>query len=98
MKKVFTIKTGLDRKHLVKEGVDINALGSLPPVQWSKYKHGAQIIAGFHTYGMDDQGNLGAVSKIENKGELKGSTITGPVAKEAAELWSKVASNAGSVF
>jgi ribosomal protein L14 len=29
---------------------------------------------------------------------MKGSTITGPVAKEAAELWSKVASNAGSVF
>ena len=31
------------------------------------------------------------------KGELKGSAITGPVAKECADLWPKVAANAGSV-
>ena len=30
------------------------------------------------------------------KGELKGSAITGPVAKECADLWPKVAANAGS--
>lgn len=40
--------------------------------------------------------NAGVIAN--NKGEMKGSTITGPVAKEAAELWPKVASNAGSVF
>jgi len=31
------------------------------------------------------------------KGEMKGSQITGPVAKECADIWPKVASNAGSV-
>ena len=32
------------------------------------------------------------------KGELKGSGITGPVAKESAELWPKIASTAGSII
>ncbi|KAB0387945.1 hypothetical protein FD755_002901 [Muntiacus reevesi] len=32
---------------------------------------------------------------VNNKGEMKGSAITGPVAK--AELWSTTASNAGSI-
>ena len=32
------------------------------------------------------------------KGEMKGSQITGPVAKEAADLWPKIASAAGSVI
>eukprot|EP01111_Echinosteliopsis_oligospora_P008196 TRINITY_DN23708_c0_g1_i1.p1 TRINITY_DN23708_c0_g1~~TRINITY_DN23708_c0_g1_i1.p1 ORF type:complete len:141 (-),score=33.81 TRINITY_DN23708_c0_g1_i1:82-504(-) len=31
------------------------------------------------------------------KGEMKGSTITGPVAKECADLWPRVASAAGTV-
>ena len=35
---------------------------------------------------------------INDKGELKGSAITGPVAKECAELWPKVASVAPAVF
>lgn len=34
---------------------------------------------------------------VNNKGEMKGSSITGPVAKECAELWPRVASNASSV-
>ena len=29
---------------------------------------------------------------------MKGSAITGPVAKECAELWPKIASKASSVF
>jgi large subunit ribosomal protein L23e len=32
------------------------------------------------------------------KGDMKGSQITGPVAKEAADLWPKIASAAGSVI
>jgi len=32
------------------------------------------------------------------KGEMKGSAITGPVAKEAADLWPRVASAAGSIL
>merc|ERR1712221_14635 len=30
------------------------------------------------------------------KGEMKGSAITGPVAKECADLWPRIASNASS--
>jgi len=29
---------------------------------------------------------------------MKGSAITGPVGKEAADLWPKIASNSGSVL
>ena len=31
------------------------------------------------------------------KGEMKGSAVTGPVAKECAELWPRIASNSGSI-
>ncbi|XP_075388907.1 large ribosomal subunit protein uL14-like [Tenrec ecaudatus] len=34
---------------------------------------------------------------VKNKGEMKGSAITGPVAKECADLWPRIASNAGSI-
>ena len=39
--------------------------------------------------------NAGVI--VNPKGEMKGSGITGPVAKEAAELWPKIASNAGTI-
>jgi large subunit ribosomal protein L23e len=39
--------------------------------------------------------NAGVI--VNNKGEMKGSAITGPVAKECAELWPKIASNASSI-
>jgi large subunit ribosomal protein L23e len=34
---------------------------------------------------------------INPKGEMKGSAITGPVAKECADLWPKIASASGTV-
>ena len=34
---------------------------------------------------------------VNPKGEMKGSGITGPVAKECADLWPKIASNASSI-
>merc|ERR1711970_888896 len=34
---------------------------------------------------------------INNKGEMKGSGITGPVAKEAADLYPRISGNAGSI-
>jgi large subunit ribosomal protein L23e len=34
---------------------------------------------------------------ISNKGEMKGSTILGPIAKECADLWPKLAAAAESV-
>jgi large subunit ribosomal protein L23e len=39
--------------------------------------------------------NAGVI--VNPKGEMKGSGVTGPVAKEAADLWPRVASNAGTV-
>ncbi|EFB16499.1 hypothetical protein PANDA_013434, partial [Ailuropoda melanoleuca] len=33
---------------------------------------------------------------VNNKGEMKGSAVTGSVAKEGADLWPRTASNAGS--
>jgi large subunit ribosomal protein L23e len=39
--------------------------------------------------------NAGVI--INPKGEMKGSAITGPVAKECAELWPKIAGHASSI-
>merc|ERR1712110_1252379 len=39
--------------------------------------------------------NAGVI--VNNKGEMKGQNVTGPVAKECAELWPKIASRAGSI-
>lgn len=39
--------------------------------------------------------NAGVI--VNAKGEMKGSAITGPVAKECADLWPKIASAAGTV-
>ncbi|KAJ1406115.1 ribosomal protein L14 domain-containing protein [Ochromonadaceae sp. CCMP2298] len=40
--------------------------------------------------------NAGVI--VNNKGEMKGSAVTGPTAKEAADLWPRVASNSGSIL
>jgi len=40
--------------------------------------------------------NAGVI--VNNKGEMKGSAVTGPIAKECADLWPRVASAAGSVM
>merc|ERR1712194_355095 len=40
--------------------------------------------------------NAGVI--VNPKGELKGSAITGPVAKECADLWPRIASAAGSII
>ncbi|EOD48499.1 putative 60s ribosomal protein l23 protein [Neofusicoccum parvum UCRNP2] len=42
--------------------------------------------------------NAGVVQIVNPKGEMKGSAITGPVGKEAAELWPRIASNSGVVM
>lgn len=39
--------------------------------------------------------NAGVI--VNPKGEMKGSAITGPVAKECADLWPRIASNSGVV-
>jgi large subunit ribosomal protein L23e len=35
---------------------------------------------------------------VNEKGELKGSAITGPVAKECADIWPRIASHAGTII
>jgi len=40
--------------------------------------------------------NAGVI--VNDKGEMKGSTITGPVAKECADAWPRIASAAPSVI
>lgn len=39
--------------------------------------------------------NAGVI--VNNKGEMKGSAVSGPVAKECADLWPRIASNSGSI-
>ena len=39
--------------------------------------------------------NAGVI--VNPKGEMKGSAVTGPVAKECAELWPRIAANSGSI-
>ena len=40
--------------------------------------------------------NAGVI--VNNKGEMKGSAVSGPVAKECADLWPRIASNSGSIL
>merc|ERR1712177_100251 len=40
--------------------------------------------------------NAGVI--VNEKGEMKGSAVTGPVAKECAEFWPKIASACGTIF
>mgnify|MGYP001246916767 FL=1 len=50
------------------------------------YLHGVRLIA------IDNAGVI-----VNPKGDMKGSGITGPVAKECSDLWPKIAGNAGSI-
>ncbi|TPX66743.1 hypothetical protein SpCBS45565_g04285 [Spizellomyces sp. 'palustris'] len=47
---------------------------------------------GIYLYFEDNAGVI-----VNPKGEMKGSAITGPVGKECADLWPKIASSSGTV-
>jgi large subunit ribosomal protein L23e len=47
---------------------------------------------GYFIYFEDNAGVI-----VTGKGELKGSAITGPIAKECAELWPRIAAASGSI-
>ena len=47
---------------------------------------------GYFLYFEDNAGVI-----VNPKGEMKGSAITGPVAKECSELWPRIAAHAGSI-
>jgi large subunit ribosomal protein L23e len=49
-------------------------------------------LDGVYLYFEDNAGVI-----VNPKGEMKGSAINGPVGKECAELWPRIASNAGTV-
>jgi large subunit ribosomal protein L23e len=59
--------------------------------RYSKY-WGMLMIDGVFLYFEDNAGVI-----VNPKGEMKGSAINGPVGKECAELWPRIASNAGTV-
>ena len=48
--------------------------------------------SGVYIYFEDNAGVI-----VNPKGDMKGSGITGPVAKECSDLWPKIAGNAGSI-
>ena len=39
--------------------------------------------------------NAGVI--VNPKGEMKGSAVTGPIGKECADLWPRIASNSGTI-
>ena len=68
----------------------------------SKIVHPAVIVRqrkawkrkdGVYIYFEDSAGVI-----VNNKGEMKGSAITGPVAKECADLWPRIAAAASSII
>jgi large subunit ribosomal protein L23e len=61
------------------------------------FEDNAGVVSGRSQHICEDW--IGWPAQIVNpKGEMKGSAITGPVAKEAAELWPRIASNSGVVM
>ena len=48
---------------------------------------------GIYIYFEDNAGVI-----VNPKGEMKGSAVTGPVAKECADLWPKIASSCGAIL
>ena len=47
---------------------------------------------GYHLYFEDNAGVI-----VNPKGEMKGSAVSGPVAKECSELWPRIAAHAGTI-
>uniref|UniRef100_A0A2K5H962 Large ribosomal subunit protein uL14 n=1 Tax=Colobus angolensis palliatus TaxID=336983 RepID=A0A2K5H962_COLAP len=58
-----------------------------------KKVHPAVVIRQRKSYRRKD----GVFLYFEDNAGMKGSAITGPVAKECADLWPRIASNAGSI-
>jgi large subunit ribosomal protein L23e len=66
-----------------------------------KKVHYAILIRQKKTWRRPDGSHIGfednAAVLINNKGELKGSQIAGPVARETADMWPKISSQASSI-
>lgn len=64
----------------------------IPEALWAPVSRAVLIVDGVYLYFEDNAGVI-----VNPKGEMKGSAINGPVGKECAELWPRIASNAGTV-
>ena len=65
----------------------------MPAVVVRQRKPWRRVDGGGFVYFEDNAGVI-----VNVKGEMKGSAITGPVAKECADIWPRIASNAGSIL
>jgi len=63
-----------------------------PAVVVRQRKHWRRVDGVFIAF----EDNAGVI--VNPKGEMKGSAVTGPVAKECADCWPRIASNAGSIL
>ena len=63
---------------------------------WRRLDGSFVYFEGMHSCISADLDNAGVI--VTNKGEMKGSIITGPVAKECGELWPRIASKAPAVL
>jgi large subunit ribosomal protein L23e len=64
----------------------------MPAVVVRQRKAWRRVDGGGFIYFEDNAGVI-----VNPKGEMKGSAITGPVAKECADLWPRIASAANSI-
>ena len=68
-------------------------LAVVPAVVVRQRKPWRRVDGGGFVYFEDNAGVI-----VNVKGEMKGSAISGPVAKECADLWPRIASAAGTVL
>jgi hypothetical protein len=54
---------------------------------------GANVYPSISSCRLDNAGVI-----VNEKGDMKGSAITGPVAKECADIWPRIASAAGTII
>uniref|UniRef100_A0A8I5Y4M0 Large ribosomal subunit protein uL14 n=1 Tax=Rattus norvegicus TaxID=10116 RepID=A0A8I5Y4M0_RAT len=97
---VKEIKGRLDRLPAAGVGHMVMATVQKSRPQLRKKVHPAMVIRQQKSCGRKDGVSLyfeeDAEVIVNNKGKMKGSAITGPIAKEHADSWPRIASNAGS--
>merc|ERR1712008_527942 len=98
---VAGIKGRLNRLPAAASGdVDMASVKKGKP-ELRKKGHPAGVVRQSKAYRRKDgtflyfEDNAGVI--VNNKGEMKGSAVTGPVAKECADLCPRIASNASSI-
>ena len=69
------------------------AFAVMPAVVVRQRKTWRRVDGGMFIYFEDNAGVI-----VNAKGDMKGSAISGPVAKECADLWPRIASAAGTVL